>query len=298
MRFGWRDSRPGSKYVRVRRGVAIVIIIVIGAFANSVKGQDKNELGNKFYFQWGYNWANYGKSDIKFEGTGYNFTLKKVQAFDRQTPFDPKIYFSPTKFSIPQYVYRLGYYINNRYSISLGMDHMKYVMPSNIEVRIIGEIDKSVSEKYAGSYNNEKIVVSPDFLQFEHTDGLNYLSIEVEVNDPIWMAKSKKQSFSFMIGAGLGTYIPKSNVKLFGHREDNKFHMAGYGASVKVGGKLNFTKSLYLLIETKSGVAKLTDILTDSRDSAKASQFFSFFERYIAIGGSFYIFNKNKASDK
>jgi len=173
MRFGRREAHHGTGSNHVRTMVALAVVILISAFTNSAKSQEKNEIGNKFYFQWGYNWANYGKSDIKFEGTGYNFNLKDVQAFDRQTPFDPKVYFSPTKFSIPQYVYRLGYNINNRYSISLGMDHMKYVMPGNIEVRIIGEIDKSVSDKYAGSYNNEKIVLSPDFLQFEQTEKFN-----------------------------------------------------------------------------------------------------------------------------
>lgn len=50
-----------------------------------------------------------------------------MKATDRQTPFG-MIYFDPVLFTIPQYNARLGYFFKDNWSISIGMDHMKYVM--------------------------------------------------------------------------------------------------------------------------------------------------------------------------
>jgi hypothetical protein len=38
-----------------------------------------------FFFHWGYNSSWYGKSDIRFQGPNYDFTLKDVVAHDRQS---------------------------------------------------------------------------------------------------------------------------------------------------------------------------------------------------------------------
>ena len=60
----------------------------------------------------------------------------------------------------------------------MGTDHMKYVVVENQTAVISGEIAESIS-RFDGTYDNDKILLSPDFLHFEHTDGLNYWNIEV-----------------------------------------------------------------------------------------------------------------------
>tara|TARA_R110001592_G_scaffold337964_1_gene624788 strand:- start:277 stop:501 length:225 start_codon:yes stop_codon:yes gene_type:complete len=58
---------------------------------------------------------------------------------------------------------------------------MKYVMPSNESRRIDGYINLPIEEVgsiYNGAYNNDPFLVSEDFLQFEHTNGLNYIYLE------------------------------------------------------------------------------------------------------------------------
>jgi hypothetical protein len=53
---------------------------------------------------------------------------------------------------------------------------MKYVMRNYQDVTINGQIN--VGSGYDGSYSGETINLKPNFLQFEHTDGLNYENIE------------------------------------------------------------------------------------------------------------------------
>lgn len=42
---------------------------------------------------WGWNRSWYSNSDIRFTGEDYDFTLHDVLGEDRQTPFDPAMYF-------------------------------------------------------------------------------------------------------------------------------------------------------------------------------------------------------------
>jgi hypothetical protein len=71
--------------------------------------------------------------------------------------------------TIPQTNFKLGYFINDHYSIALGADHMKYVVTQDqtaILLTIVG------GTPYDGVYNNSPIVLTEAFLRFEHTDGL------------------------------------------------------------------------------------------------------------------------------
>jgi hypothetical protein len=60
------------------------------------------------------------------------------------------------------------------------MDHMKYVVEQNQVVQIDGTISKMESP-YHGEYQDDDIMIVEDFLQFEHTDGLNYENFEAAI---------------------------------------------------------------------------------------------------------------------
>lgn len=90
--------------------------------------------------------------------------------------------------TIPQTNFKLGYFITDHYSISIGEDHMKYVMTQNQTANLSGEIDYPASHpssQFNGIYNNTPTVMSENFLMFEHTDGLNYVYSEFARQDDI-----------------------------------------------------------------------------------------------------------------
>jgi len=76
---------------------------------------------------------------------------------------------------------------------------MKYVMDVPQTVKVDGYINPTISSPaiatgaYAGVYNNTSLTINADMLTYEHTDGFNYVSIEVERYDDIWVAKSHKK---------------------------------------------------------------------------------------------------------
>lgn len=245
--------------------------------------EQENKVGS-FYLYWGWNGSQYSTSNLHFSGEHYDFILSDVQAKDRQTPFDFSTYFSPTTFTIPQYNYRLGYYLKNNYDISIGMDHMKYVMVAHQKVSISGEIAQS-NTPYDGNYSSDEISLSPDFLQFEHTDGLNYVNVELRKTKLLTQYKSFKMSE--MHGLGLGLIVPKTNTTLLGHERFDEFHLSGYGASIVTGLRFDY-KKVFIQAELKGGWINMPHIRTTSNTIDVAKQSF-FFSQFNVVFGVFFL---------
>ena len=87
-------------------------------------------------------------------------------AKDRQTPFSLNAYLNPTLITIPQYNFRIGYFISKNYDISFGVDHMKYVVQSDQTVKISGYISSTETE-YDGEYDNDDIIIEEGFLNLD-----------------------------------------------------------------------------------------------------------------------------------
>lgn len=244
----------------------------------------------RFFVHWGYNFSWYAKSDLRLYGPGYDITLKDVIAKDRPTKLSSD-YINPAKITIPQFNFHFGYFIKDNYSISLGWDHMKYVAQIPQTVKATGFINSEISSpgistgRYAGVYDNTDLFVDEDMLQFEHTDGFNYVSAEIERYDDVWVSKSKKQSFNFETGLGAGFIIPRTDAHLFSVGNNHFWNFAGYGVSAKVGGRFFFTKKLYLQGSMKAGWSNLTKIHTTGRNSIdNAKQKISYLENYYVLG--------------
>ena len=260
-------------------------------FGNEVK-RNFSRKGD-FFFHWGYNHSWYGKSDIRFQGPNYDFTLKDVVAHDRQSKLSLD-YLNPGLITVPQYNIRVGYFIKDNYSVSIGWDHMKYVMDIPQTVAITGTIGDQISTPgvptgtFAGTYNGQLINVTPQMLAYEHTDGFNYANIEVERYDDIWVAPSRETSLTLETGLGLGMMVPRSDVHLFEQGRNNHWNVAGYGFSAKMGLKFYITRGLYLQNTTKVGTTNLKNVHTTGRDDIdKASQKINYVENMFVIGYQF-----------
>ncbi|MBB6501370.1 hypothetical protein [Pedobacter cryoconitis] len=260
-------------------------------FGNEVK-RDFSRKGD-FFVHWGYNHSWYDNSNINFKGPGYDFTLKNVVARDRQSPLSLE-YLNPGQITTPQYNIRAGYFIADNYSVSIGWDHMKYVVDIPQKVAITGVIGDEISTPgvptgaYAGTYNGQMIDVKSDMLVYEHTDGFNYANIEIARYDDIWVARSRQTSLTLETGIGGGMIVPRTDAHLFGQGRNNHWNVAGYGFSAEAGLKFYVSKHLYFQNTTKVGWTKLKTIHTTGRnDLDKASQEIKFVENLFAIGYQF-----------
>ncbi len=250
---------------------------------------------HKFFIYWGGNRESYSDSDINFSGENYNFTLQNVAAHDKPKGMHMD-YFNPLRMTIPQTNMRVGYFITDHYNISIGIDHMKYVMTQNQIAQINGYINLPENEEgsvYNRTYSNEFIELTEDFLTFEHTDGLNYINAEIarvdDISKFLYITNTDKIQVNITEGIGGGILFPKTNAKVLGMRRHDDFHVSGYGFSAKAGINITFFKHFFIQGELKGGYIDMHDIRTTYSSSDRASQHFMFFERIIAVGGIFRI---------
>jgi len=247
----------------------------------------------RMFASWGWNRGTFSNSDITFKGDDYYFTLYDVTARDKPKPFGI-YYFKFDELTIPQTNYKVGYFFHDHYNVALGVDHMKYVMRNNQTVKISGNIDNG--SEYTGIYNNNDIYLDEDFLTFEHTDGLNYVTVEVNRFDTVdnWIGFNVKNiDINLTEGVGVGVLYPKTNTKLMGNERYDEFHVSGYGMSAHVGLDLTFFKYFFIQYTFKTGFINMQDIRTTTNISDTASQHFTFFENIWSFGGKFNITKKN-----
>ena len=268
----------------MKKSFLVTALVLISATTFAQKGWNQEyQRKNSFEFFWGYNVTGYSESDISFIGQDYNFTIYDVKANDRPTPFAVDPYLNPGMFTIPQWNLRFGYHFANRWSVSIGTDHMKYVMPQDQVVPIEGYIDIAGGE-HNGVYNRQSKELTEDFLLFEHTDGLNYASIEVEYHGNIYQF-NEKHSINYYVGPGVGILLPRSNVTLMNYPRYDEFHIAGYGLSGKVGVQAILWRNLTFNAEWKNGYISMQDILTTGDNPTdRAMQTFWFSEFTGTIG--------------
>jgi len=267
-------------------------------FSNSVtaqeeiKIQDKYTAHNKgkFIVSWGGNRESYSKSDVTFKGKDYNFTIDNLKAQDKPKGWHVD-YINPAKMTIPQTNFRMGYFINDHYSIAIGVDHMKYVMTQNQTANITGTI--AANTAFDGQYNNTPTVLTEQFLMYEHTDGLNYVNTEFSRHDDISsifkIGNTDKIQVNLTEGVGVGVLYPRTNTTLMGKERHDDFHISGFGTSLKAGLNITFFKHFYIQGELKGGYINMQDIRTTQSTEDSASQDFFFFQRIIAVGGIFRI---------
>lgn len=274
---------------------------------DNIKGNNsdfKLHQKGKYFINWGYNISWYNKSDIHFSGQGHDFVLYDVKAHDFPSPlnFD---YIKPKTWSVPQFNFRFGYSVTDKLSISVGWDHMKYVATDFQTVKMYGYLDPSkvadplmksnmafINSKYSpsGLYNDLDVQMTPlDFIHLEHTDGLNYGSLDVERYFELWQGtKHNKLGVTLVTGAGAGIILPRTDSHLFGSGENHLWNIAGWGASLKAGFQINLSKLIYLQSDFKLGYLEMVNIHTSNHYNIdKATQHIVFYENYWLIGFRF-----------
>lgn len=295
--------------------ILVIALISITGFAQTensidlpvVKEKYTAHNKGKFYVFWGGNRETYSTSDIHFSGENYDFVVHNAEASDKPKGYHID-YVNPARMTIPQTNFRMGYFINDHYNISIGVDHMKYVMNQKQTANVSGYVNLPVTENgaiYNGVYNNTPVdfyanynpdndVNPPPFLTFEHTDGLNYINTEISRIDDIssklfksW--DSDKVQINVTEGFGAGIILPKTNTRLLGKDRYDEFHVSGYGISAKAGLNFTFFKHFFIQTELKGGFINMNDIRTTQFKSDKAEQQFWFLQSIITVGGIFKI---------
>ena len=238
----------------------------------------------KWSVYWGWNRSTYSNSDIHFWGADHDFTLSSVKANDMQADVTTENIFgtflSPANMTLPQTNLRVAYQVSPDTAWAINLDHMKYVVTPDQTVAFSGRIN---NDPQAGATRT----LSTNYLNFEHTDGLNVVTVEYEKQYPVTQWKAPFASrWVALVGAGI--VYPKTNVTLnmVGRSRNDQFHLAGYSAGGGVGWEADFLDSWFFRSMFKMGYVTLPDVLTSSQGD-KASHNFTYNEFLLAFGKRF-----------
>jgi hypothetical protein len=270
-------------------GITVLLLLTAAsAKTQHIKSYDPIKKG-QFFVYWGWNREFYSKSDISLKGADYDIRLSNVKAKDKPTKISYYNYLHPGRVTIPQTNIRIGYFIKTGLAVSLGIDHMKYVMVQDQTVQTNGYIDRP--GQYKKIYNGPT-QMTEDFLTFEHTDGLNYIHASVERYRELYHSKTEKCIVNWYFGGGAGLLVPKTNVKFLDYERSDRFHVSGFGVNAMAGLQGVFFRHFIMRLETKGGYIDMPDIILHKKGvEGRGKQRFFFGEAFWSLGAT-YTLNK------
>jgi hypothetical protein len=250
----------------------------------AVSQTDPPKLKKKgLYIAWGYTRAFYSKSDIHLEnhtGTGrannYDLHLHKATAHDRPN-FEAIPHMKDV--SVPQYVVRLGYQVNEKVGLELNYDHTKYIVDDYQTVLLTGQSDDHLL--------NQQVVLNPDsFLHFEHSDGANFFMVNA-VRQFNFYNPTRNFQASWVLKTGAGVVFPRTDVTLYGKRLNNDWKVAGWIMGVETGLRLQFLRHGFFEFVGKGCFADYMNAFVLGKGHGKASHHFFSLQAVATLGYQF-----------
>lgn len=211
--------------------IAIVcIFIVVNSFGQTTKAK------HRFYFSWGYNKEWYADNDISINqpSLNNNYTFVKAKGIDKPG-WNTGIF--NKDLTIPQYNYRLGYCINEKWAAELNFDHTKFQIPDQA-LHMTGTFHgRVVDSVFARTTNN---------LLYQLNNGANFFLFNGVRRINIFGNDSSKVKIKLLVKGGIGFVYPHVQNTIFGQDNNPHFQFGGFDAGTEAGVQVTFYKYFYL----------------------------------------------------
>lgn len=251
---------------------------------------------NAMYVYWGYNRAIYSKSNVRFYSPDFNFTALDLAASDRPVRGFSN-YVDIKNITVPQFNVRVGWYYKFRWDISIGYDHMKYVMDKNQSLYLEGDAGTNVTSELNGKYsvNDGLIPIRHKDLHYENTNGLNYVSVQLNNTAPLYKTKRRKFAIQRRFGFGLGPVLTQTDFAWDGqeYHSQQKQYFSGYGLSGHAGVRFDFFSHFFFQSNWSAGFIHLPKNPVATSMSAYSQHKFVYGQWELLGGVLFYIRTKN-----
>lgn len=258
-----------------------LLLLALSITFGTANAQDFKERKNKnrIYFSYGLNRTAYDLSTLQMKGEGYDFSLTHFDANDGFSEYD-----------FGKFNGKLGFFLTENLSISLGYDNFTYKNIDNRMVKINGEIEGG---SFGANYeeNQDVIRTSQDFLQYSYTK-LSYINLNVEINDDFWVSKNGKLAWSYYFGLGGGILMSESEVLLFGKDQPadaapvtTNNGMNGFAGNASFGTRM-YLGPVFLDLGGKAGYMRSKEVQIDEKDGM-ADHTFVFVSGIASVGLSF-----------
>jgi hypothetical protein len=279
--------------------IVLILLVVSVPFLSEaqhkrMKKKESDAAGTLFGY-WGYNQTAYSKSNIRFTGPAYEFTLAGVKATDSPVKHGIGVFLNPTQVTLAQYNMRIGYYFKDHWAVSLGYDHLKYAMADDNNVTLNGNIGAGVDTAWQGTYNAEPITINPAHFNYANVDGMNFMRIELTRTDK-WFAMGGRDWFAIStnVGVSLGGVLTSNDFSFAGREDIHTKSLSGYGVALHMGPRFEFFKHVFFQPNFGAGFLHQLNVKNRPNDpSSYARHAFGYVEFDALVGVFLYIRPKN-----
>ena len=258
--------------------------------AQNAKAKNSTFAGN-FNFSIGLGSNFYSKSNLKFSGSGYDFSLDDVALWQNSPAFSMPDF---SKLLSNQYNISVGYNIRRGVNLSLGIDRLKYGIKPRQTVFLNGYVSSEMDtvSNLSGQYTNELINLDSARIQFGSVVGMSYVSIELNLMQNLYRTKRRNFVVNAIYGIGAGVLHTNSTFN-FGGFEESKSSLSGFGVNANAGLRFEFFKYFYLQPNLSAAFLDQIGVYTHQNAAKnKVSHFFGAFNTTISAGVIVYLKSK------
>jgi len=231
-----------------------------------------------------YNRSYYGNSNLNFTGSEFEFNLNKASLHDNPNFNSP--YFHSDGLEYFQFSAQIGYFIKNKWALSLGFDRLNIFTPEEFTANIDGVIAPN-SSSIEGQYDNDEIYITQNELYYTQSVGTNFASLSINRMDQIY--KSKKSAVEVLSFVRLGTGALFSSVDFtFNNITSQRVSsLSGIGFNASIGIRTVFWQSVYLQMNFTGGALNHRNI--DLGQNRSLNHVTPYFSPEIGIGFSYFV---------
>ena len=203
------------------------------------------------YISWGYNRDWYTKSDIRFRNhttDDFDFTFHNAIAHDHPSMSD---FWKISNLTVPQYDATIGYMFGDKHDlgIEINWNHMKYVVDDNQVMRAEGQI--------RGFKFDRDTLVTPDFVHLQHTNGNNYLMVNLVKRQRLLVGRHLALSAIGKVGGG--PMITYTIASIFTSHSEGPFRYEGWVAGASAGLRFEVGRYFFLQSDMQGAFANYTN---------------------------------------
>jgi len=241
------------------------IFIVLHSFGQT------NKSKHRFYFSWGYNKEWYTTNNIRISqpSLGNDYMFVKAKGIDK--PGWTTGLFNKD-LTIPQYNYRLGYCINDKWSVELNFDHTKYQIPDQT---------LHIKGTYQGRTVDSTFARTIDNLTYQLNNGANFFLFNAVRRINISGNDSSKVRIKLLLKGGIGFVYPHVENHIMGQENNSGFQFGGFDAGTEAGLQVTFYKRFYLEYTNKVVYARYRNL---NIYEGRAKQNLSCYEMILSAG--------------
>lgn len=264
------------------------ILLFGSGFTYSQRKTKLNTNGKGTLFGYvGYNRSAYSASDVQFSSTNYDFTVGGMKFSDNKEEVAMGQYFNS---SSPQFNFHLGFFVANKWAITLGMDRLNYFSRANQTVTLDGAFSPDAHSDFSGPYQNEEVVLNRNQMNIQQIGGVNYVRAGILRVDQFYKSRKAEFAVNSIVGVGIGALFSGIDYTFDNYTVQNVTSLSGFGISGHLGLRFDFFQHLFLQTSLSGGLFNQGNILLSTDAESTASHKMGYISPEVSLG--FNIFAK------